>query len=150
MLQMILIMAGLGSALIATIVILLEWRALVGYWRLKEAAAPQISQSMQSKGRLSWRPLFRACTHKSAMSAYSPTAAHKPTFHEGPLRAKKANYTGTSAVISGLGNMCAVALSHLSTWLTVIARNCSSANYWMESSGNQPWCMCLRKTGRGG
>jgi hypothetical protein len=32
---MILIMAGLGSALIATIVILLEWRALVGYWRLK-------------------------------------------------------------------------------------------------------------------
>ncbi|MEY9237666.1 hypothetical protein ABIF78_010047, partial [Bradyrhizobium japonicum] len=28
-------MAGLGSALIATIVILFEWRALVGYWRLK-------------------------------------------------------------------------------------------------------------------
>ncbi|SFN43025.1 hypothetical protein SAMN05216573_1135 [Bradyrhizobium sp. Rc3b] len=31
--------------------------------------------------------------------------------------------------------MCAVALSHLSTWLTVIARNCCCANYWMESSG---------------
>jgi hypothetical protein len=40
---MILIMAGLGSALIATIVILLEWRALVGYWRLKRRPPANIS-----------------------------------------------------------------------------------------------------------
>lgn len=66
---------------------------------------------------------------------------HKPTFSEERRTSQsgqKANYTVTSAGISGLGNVCAVALSHLSTWLTVIARNCCSANYWMESSGNQP------------
>jgi hypothetical protein len=43
MLQMILIMAGLGTALIATIVILFEWRALVGYWRLKRRPPANIS-----------------------------------------------------------------------------------------------------------
>lgn len=35
MLQMILIMSGLGTALIGIIVIIFEWRALVGHWRLK-------------------------------------------------------------------------------------------------------------------
>ncbi|MCS3979719.1 hypothetical protein ABIF68_003982 [Bradyrhizobium japonicum] len=36
MLQMILIMAGLGAALMGIIVIAFEWRALVGYWRVKK------------------------------------------------------------------------------------------------------------------
>lgn len=49
-------------------------------------------------------------------------------------KGQKANYTVGSAGISGLGSVCAVALSHLSTWLTVIARNCCCANYWMDSS----------------
>ncbi|MET4174790.1 protein-S-isoprenylcysteine O-methyltransferase Ste14 [Bradyrhizobium sp. LA6.1] len=35
MLQTILIMAGLGTALIGIIVIVFEWRALGGYWSLK-------------------------------------------------------------------------------------------------------------------
>jgi hypothetical protein len=76
MLQMILIVAGLGTALIATIVILFEAR--LGRALAPQEAASRKYQSMQSKGRLSWRPLFRACTHRSAMSAYSPTAAQSP------------------------------------------------------------------------
>jgi hypothetical protein len=35
MVEMILIMSGLGTALIGIVVIVFEWRALVGYWRLK-------------------------------------------------------------------------------------------------------------------
>ncbi|MET4038276.1 hypothetical protein ABIB94_009395 [Bradyrhizobium sp. JR7.2] len=34
-LQMILIMSGIGTALIGIIVIVFEWRALGGYWSLK-------------------------------------------------------------------------------------------------------------------
>jgi hypothetical protein len=34
MLQMIFIMTGIGTGLIAAIVIVFEWRALVGFWRM--------------------------------------------------------------------------------------------------------------------
>ena len=34
MLEMLLVMSGVGTALIASIVIVFEWRALVGYWRI--------------------------------------------------------------------------------------------------------------------
>lgn len=35
MLEMILIMSAFGTAVVGTIIIVMEWRALVGYWRLK-------------------------------------------------------------------------------------------------------------------
>ncbi|MGM4961730.1 hypothetical protein ACT4MK_02060 (plasmid) [Bradyrhizobium barranii] len=38
-LQMILIMSGIRTALIGIIVIVFEWRALVGHWRLKSLPA---------------------------------------------------------------------------------------------------------------
>ncbi|SFQ20286.1 hypothetical protein SAMN05216330_1197 [Bradyrhizobium sp. Ghvi] len=33
MLEMILIITGLGTALVGSIIVVFEWRALVGYWR---------------------------------------------------------------------------------------------------------------------
>jgi hypothetical protein len=34
---MILIMTGIGTVLIGSIIVVFEWRALVGYWRNKRA-----------------------------------------------------------------------------------------------------------------
>jgi hypothetical protein len=33
MLEMVLIMSGVGTALIALMIAVFEWRALIGYWR---------------------------------------------------------------------------------------------------------------------
>ncbi|TWB03541.1 hypothetical protein FBZ96_10212 [Bradyrhizobium stylosanthis] len=33
MLGMILLMAGIGTALVGAVIVFYEWRALVGYWR---------------------------------------------------------------------------------------------------------------------
>ncbi|MGY4596353.1 hypothetical protein ACVWXL_004099 [Bradyrhizobium sp. GM22.5] len=35
MLGIVLIMSGIGTALISIIVVVFEWRAMVGYWRVK-------------------------------------------------------------------------------------------------------------------
>lgn len=34
MLEMVLIMSGIGTALIAALIVVFEWRAVVGYWRI--------------------------------------------------------------------------------------------------------------------
>ncbi|MBB4427980.1 hypothetical protein GGD66_006566 [Bradyrhizobium sp. CIR48] len=40
MLEMILIMSGLGTALVAIVVVVFEWRALVGFWRASRRRHP--------------------------------------------------------------------------------------------------------------
>jgi len=49
MLEMILIMSGFGTVLIASIIIVLEWRALVGYWRLKRQTRATVNFPMDLK-----------------------------------------------------------------------------------------------------
>lgn len=40
MLEMLLMMTGVGTAMIALIIVAMEWRALVGYWRASRNKAP--------------------------------------------------------------------------------------------------------------
>ncbi|WP_270164068.1 hypothetical protein [Bradyrhizobium xenonodulans] len=40
MLEMILLMSGLGTALLGSIIIVFEWRALVGFWRGSKGKHP--------------------------------------------------------------------------------------------------------------
>ncbi|MET4170834.1 hypothetical protein ABIB99_001916 [Bradyrhizobium sp. LA6.1] len=47
MLEMVLIMSALGTALIGTIMIVYEWRALVGYWRLKRRPPANSTMDVQ-------------------------------------------------------------------------------------------------------
>jgi hypothetical protein len=35
MLEMVLLMTGIGTVIIGTVIAAFEWRSLVGYWRLK-------------------------------------------------------------------------------------------------------------------
>jgi hypothetical protein len=42
MLEMILVMCASGTAILGILVIVMEWRALVGYWRLKRQGRAKV------------------------------------------------------------------------------------------------------------
>lgn len=46
MLEMILIMFAFGTAVVGTIIGVMEWRALVGYWRLKRQTRAPVTFPM--------------------------------------------------------------------------------------------------------
>ena len=47
MLEVILLMSGIGTAIIGVTISVFEWRALVGYWRLKRRTPTNVPMNVE-------------------------------------------------------------------------------------------------------